>query len=53
MQNEVFMRVEESKKNCIKHQGRIKSYLHVEALSDLPKREGDTAFLKSYPKAAG
>lgn len=27
LQNEVFMRVEDSKKSCIKHQNRIKMYL--------------------------
>ena len=27
LQNEVFMRIEDTKKSCIKHQNRIKSYL--------------------------
>ena len=27
LQNEVFMRVEDSKKSCVKHQNRIKMYL--------------------------
>ena len=27
IQNEVFMRVENSKKSCLKHQNKIKSYL--------------------------
>ena len=27
LQNEVFMRVEDTRKSCIKHQNRIKSYL--------------------------
>ena len=27
LQNEVFMRVEDTKKGCVKHQNRIKSYL--------------------------